>query len=79
MRGSKEKTQQQRLRSTIRITSPSSSAEITKGPEGEEVLPITYEDNYTTLFPKESRTLQARYNPADVPGRRAEVRLEGTT
>ncbi len=54
-------------------------AEITKGPEGEEVLPITYEDNYITLFPKESRSLQARYNPADVPGRRVDVRLRGTT
>ncbi len=52
-------------------------AEVTKGPGGEEVLPITYEDNYVTLFPGESRTLWARFRAADLGGHRPHLRLEG--
>jgi exo-1,4-beta-D-glucosaminidase len=52
-------------------------AEVTKGPDGEEVLPITYEDNYVTFFSKESRTLQARFRKADLSGQKAYLRLEG--
>jgi exo-1,4-beta-D-glucosaminidase len=36
-------------------------AEITKGLDGEEILPITYDDNYLTVFPHESLTLTARF------------------
>jgi exo-1,4-beta-D-glucosaminidase len=50
---------------------------VTKGPGGEEVLPITYEDNYVTLFPRESRTLWARFRTADLEGRKAHLRVEG--
>jgi exo-1,4-beta-D-glucosaminidase len=52
-------------------------AEVTKGRDGEEVLPITYEDNYFTLFPDESRTLWARFRTADLGGAKAHLRLEG--
>ena len=52
-------------------------AEVTRGPDGEEVLPITYEDNYVTLFPKESRTLWAKFRAADLAGQKAHLRLEG--
>jgi exo-1,4-beta-D-glucosaminidase len=68
---------------TITITNPSAHvaffmrAEVTRGPDGEEVLPITYEDNYVTLFPGESRTLWARFSTADLEGRKAHLRLEG--
>ena len=51
--------------------------EVTKGRDGEEVLPITYEDNYLTLFPGESRTLWANFTTADLAGQRPHVRLEG--
>jgi exo-1,4-beta-D-glucosaminidase len=50
---------------------------VTQGPDGEEVLPITYEDNYVTLFPKESRALWARFRTADLAGQRPYLRLEG--
>jgi exo-1,4-beta-D-glucosaminidase len=52
-------------------------AEVTKGRGGEEVLPITYEDNYVTLFPGESRTLWARFRTAELGGQKAHLRLEG--
>ena len=52
-------------------------AEVTKGPDGEEVLPVTYEDNYVTLFPGESRTLWARFRVEDLKGKKPHLRLEG--
>jgi exo-1,4-beta-D-glucosaminidase len=48
----------------IRLTNDSNRvafllrAEITKGMDGEEVLPITYDDNYITIFPHEMRTIE---------------------
>ena len=40
-------------------------AEITDGKDGHEILPITYDDNYITLFPHESRTIQASFRQPD--------------
>ncbi|HYK51621.1 MAG TPA: glycoside hydrolase family 2 protein, partial [Terriglobales bacterium] len=37
-------------------------AEVTRGLDGEEVLPVTYDDNYITVFPHETRTIQATFN-----------------
>jgi exo-1,4-beta-D-glucosaminidase len=37
-------------------------AEVTQGPDGNEILPITYDDNYITVFPHETRTIVARFN-----------------
>ena len=52
-------------------------AEVTKGLDGEEVLPVTYEDNYVTLFAGESRTLTARFDRARLDGQKPYLRLEG--
>ncbi len=52
-------------------------AEVTKGVNGEEVLPITYEDNYITLFSKESLTLQAKFRKTDLAGQEACLKVEG--
>ena len=57
-------------------------AELTKGPEGEEVLLIIYEDNYVTLFPHEAQTLQARFRQArfrteHLAGEKPYLRLKG--
>jgi exo-1,4-beta-D-glucosaminidase len=52
-------------------------AEVTAGPDGEEILPITYDDNYVTLFPQQTKTLVARFEqPASMKQNYA-VRLEG--
>ena len=34
---------------------------VTKGPDGDEVLPVLWEDNYFALLPGERRTVTATY------------------
>ncbi len=36
--------------------------------DGEEILPVIWQDNYVTLVPGESRTLKARYASVDLDG-----------
>ncbi|MFL5803792.1 MAG: glycosyl hydrolase 2 galactose-binding domain-containing protein [Roseiflexaceae bacterium] len=52
-------------------------AEITGGNGGLEVLPVTYTDNYVTLWPGESITLTAKYASADLGGQPAYLRVRG--
>ena len=52
-------------------------AEVTKGPDGEEVLPVIYNDNYVTLFPNESAIIQASYKVSDLSGQQPGFRVEG--
>ncbi|HAJ95948.1 MAG TPA: hypothetical protein DCP02_06920 [Actinobacteria bacterium] len=40
--------------------------EVIKGEGGQEVLPVTYTDNYITLWPGESATIKAEYATADL-------------
>lgn len=42
---------------------------VTKGEEGEEVLPTIWSDNFFTLFPGEERILTARFAKADLNGK----------
>ena len=51
--------------------------EVVAGSSGIEVVPITYSDNYVTLFPGESTTLRARYARADLGGLAPSLRLRG--
>ena len=50
--------------------------EVTREADGEEILPITYDDNYITLFPHTSSTVTAHYAAAGLRGQPA-VRVEG--
>jgi len=52
-------------------------AEITADPDGNEVLPIRYDDNYITVFPRETRTVSARFDSSLLAGRTPSVRIEG--
>ena len=52
-------------------------AEVTRGPGGEEVVPVTYTDNYINLWPGESATIVAQYAAADLGGQPAFVRVRG--
>src|ERR1043165_821072 len=52
-------------------------AEVTAGNNGLEVLPVTYTDNYVSLFPGESLTITAKYATADLNGQPAFVRIRG--
>jgi exo-1,4-beta-D-glucosaminidase len=51
--------------------------EITKDSDGEEALPIRYEDNYITVFPHETRTLYAVFDNFLLAGHKPALRLEG--
>ncbi len=52
-------------------------AEVMNNASSGEILPITYDDNYVTLFPHESTTLQAAVNKSQMDGQRALVKIEG--
>lgn len=41
---------------------------LTRGPGGEEVLPVLWQDNYFTLLPGETREAAVRWLPADLQG-----------
>jgi len=70
-------------RAHIRITNDSNHVafflrgEITQDSDGLEVLPIRYDDNYITIFPHESRTLDASFDSSLLDGHTPAVRLEG--
>jgi exo-1,4-beta-D-glucosaminidase len=51
--------------------------EVTAGKDGLEVLPITYTDNYISLFPNESITITAKYLTTDLGGQSPYLRIRG--
>jgi exo-1,4-beta-D-glucosaminidase len=51
-------------------------AEIARETGGAEVLPIRYDDNYITLFPHESRTIDAVVDTSFIPGHKLVARVE---
>jgi len=73
----------QQTTATISVSNNSNSVafflrvEVTRGEDGEAVLPILYEDNYVTLLPKESRTIKAHFSNAALDGRLPAIRIEG--
>ena len=50
---------------------------VRKGPGGEEVLPVLWDDNYVTLLPGETRHLEATYAPKDLGPAKPIVTLDG--
>jgi exo-1,4-beta-D-glucosaminidase len=52
-------------------------AEIVNDAHGDEILPVTWTDNYVTLFAGESITLEAHYKAADSSGMAPLVRVQG--
>jgi exo-1,4-beta-D-glucosaminidase len=52
-------------------------AEITKDSDGAEVLPIRYDDNYITVFPRETRTIDAVFDSSLLAGHKPAFRFEG--
>jgi len=51
--------------------------EITAGNGGLEVLPVTYTENYVSLFPGESITITAKYATTDLGGQSPYLRIRG--
>jgi exo-1,4-beta-D-glucosaminidase len=52
-------------------------AEVTQGNAGEEILPITYDDNYITVFPHETRNIEAVFNRSAARAGPPALRVEG--
>jgi exo-1,4-beta-D-glucosaminidase len=52
-------------------------AEITTDSDGPEVLPIRYDDNYITVFPHETRTIDAVFDASLLAGHKPNLRIEG--
>lgn len=50
---------------------------VIQGPGGGEVLPTLWDDNYVSLEPGETRTLTARWRPADAHGATPVVAVDG--
>jgi exo-1,4-beta-D-glucosaminidase len=46
-------------------------------PNGEQILPSIWSDNYVSLLPGETRTLTARWRPEDAPGATPAVAVDG--
>ena len=67
----------------IQVTSKSDQilflirAEVTRSRDGEELLPITYKNNYRTLFAGESRVIRARFSKAAWAGPKLYLQLKG--
>ncbi len=70
-------------RASVALENPSKSLAflvhlaVRKGPGGEEVLPVLWEDNYVTLLPGETRALTATYAPEDLGAATPVVTVDG--
>jgi len=50
---------------------------LTRGPSGEEVLPILWDDNYFELLPGESRDIKAKFRTSDLGHATPDVEVSG--
>jgi exo-1,4-beta-D-glucosaminidase len=50
---------------------------VNKGPKGEEILPVVWEDNYISLLPGEKREVNATYRTGDLGAAAAVVEVSG--
>jgi exo-1,4-beta-D-glucosaminidase len=50
---------------------------VDKGKNGEEVLPVVWQDNYVSLLPGEKREITATYRASDLGAAKAEVEVSG--
>ena len=51
--------------------------QVQRGPGGEEVLPVLWQDNYVSLLPGERREVTARYRARDLQGARPSLAVGG--
>jgi len=68
---------------TVTVTNPGKTIAfavrllVKKGPDGDEVLPVLWEDNYFPLLPGESRRITASYSASDLGGAAPVVAVDG--
>jgi exo-1,4-beta-D-glucosaminidase len=67
----------------VTLTNPGSSLaffvrlRVLQKPDGAEILPSIWSDNYVSLLPGETRTLTARWRSYDAPGASPAVAVDG--
>ncbi len=68
---------------TVKVKNPSTSVAFqvhlraTKGKDGEDIVPIFWDDNYFSLLPGEEKSVSATYNLADAEGKPPVLELDG--
>jgi exo-1,4-beta-D-glucosaminidase len=50
---------------------------VDRGPKGEEILPVVWEDNYVSLLPGEKREITATYRAKELEGTKPSVEVSG--
>jgi hypothetical protein len=50
---------------------------VKRGPKGEEILPVVWQDNYISLLPGEKREVTASYRTTDLGTAKAAVEVTG--
>ena len=67
----------------VRITNPSATIaflvrlKVTRGKDGQEILPVWWDDNYFELFPGETREIRASYRASDAGGVEPVLAVDG--
>jgi len=67
----------------VTIENPSKSLaffvrlKVDKGPRGEEILPVVWEDNYVSLLPGEKREISATYRASELGAAKPSVEVSG--
>ena len=67
----------------VTLTNPTKSLaffirlKVDRGPEGEEILPVLWEDNYVSLLPGEKREITAMYRAKELGGAKPNVQVSG--
>jgi exo-1,4-beta-D-glucosaminidase len=52
-------------------------AEVTGGKGGNEILPVTYDNNYVTVFPGETISIRSKFSNSDLAGKAPWIRVKG--
>jgi exo-1,4-beta-D-glucosaminidase len=68
---------------SVSLTNPSKSLafqvrlRVTDGPNGDEIVPVRWEDNYFSLLPGESQIVTAIFDPGALAGKRPVIQVDG--
>jgi exo-1,4-beta-D-glucosaminidase len=68
---------------SVKVKNPSSNVafqvhlRVTKGKEGDDLVPIFWDDNYFSLLPGEDKTVLATYDAVDAEGKQPVLELDG--
>jgi len=79
----REEREGDELRVTLTLTNPSQHLAffvnpiLTRGPDGDEILPTFWSDNYFSILPGETKTVVAHIDQFRLQGNAASVRLDG--